>query len=790
MKEYNFKEIELKWQKYWQENKTFKTDVKSEKPKFYALDMFPYPSGAGLHVGHPEGYTATDIIARMKRMQGYEVMHPMGWDAFGLPAEQYALQTGHNPKDFTQKNIDTFKNQIQSLGFSYDWDREINTTNPDYYKWTQWIFLKLHEHGLTELKEIPVNFCPKCKTVLANEEVIDGKCERKGHDVIKKPMKQWVLKITKYAERLLEDLEQLNWPESLKDMQRNWIGKSSGAEIYFPLEKGKGQITVYTTRPDTLYGVTYLVIAAENELIDLLTTKEQKAEVDIFVNKSSNKTDLERTELNKDKKGIFTGSYAIHPLTGKKIPIWIGDYVLNSYGSGCVMAVPAHDSRDYEFAQKYKLSRIDVIENDGNDEAYISDGIHINSEQLNGLNTKEAIEKIIDILEEQKLGIQKTNYKLRDWLFSRQRYWGEPFPIYFDKNGEIKTVDESDLPIELPTLEKIEPSPEGDSPLSQATEWLKYKDGLLDTNTMPQWAGSCWYYLRYLDPENKNELVDKKIASEWLPVDLYIGGAEHAVLHLLYARFWHKFLFDIGVLDTNEPFQKVYNQGMILGENNEKMSKSKGNVINPDQIVASHGADALRIYEMFMGPLDASISWSENGLDGAKKFLDRIFKLYQTKEITSENIKLDKIFAQTVKKVEIDYDKLAFNTAISALMIFLNAANKEKTISKTQAEGFLKILSPIAPHLSEELWEQLGYKESISGVAWPEIDESILIDSQNEATIQINGKIRAKIQVESDITKEQLEILAKEEIASKLAEVKIIKIIVIAPKFVNFVIKN
>lgn len=790
MQTYDFKTIEKKWQKHWEENKTFKTDTRSSKPKFYALDMFPYPSGAGLHVGHPEGYTATDIVARMKRMQGYEVMHPMGWDAFGLPAEQYALQTGNNPNDFTQRNIDTFKNQIKNLGFSYDWDRELSTTDPKYYKWTQWIFKKLHENNLTELKEVPVNFCPECKTVLANEEVIDGKCERKGHEVIKKPMKQWVLKITKYAERLLDDLEDLDWPKSLKDMQRNWIGKSVGARINFPVKNSEEEIEVFTTRADTVYGVTYLVISCENELVDKITINSQKNSVKNFLEQTVNKTDLERTELNKDKKGVFTGTYAIHPFTKKEIPIWIGDYVLNTYGTGCVMAVPAHDDRDYEFAQKYGLKVLSVIKNEQQDKAYTLDGEHINSCELNGLKNNEAQKKIIDILENKKIGKKEINYKLRDWLFSRQRYWGEPFPIYFDENQKIQTVDDNDLPIKLPVLDKIEPSKTGESPLSKATGWLKYKDGNLDTNTMPQWAGSCWYYLRYLDPENDKELVSKEIADKWLPVDLYIGGAEHAVLHLLYARFWHKFLYDIGVVSTKEPFQKIFNQGMILGENNEKMSKSKGNVINPDKIVESHGADSLRVYEMFMGPLDSSIPWSEKGLNGSKKFLERVFNLYQKIEIVDENKKLTKLFAKTVQKVEQDYEKLSFNTAISELMIFLNAAQKENTIGKVEAKGFLKLLAPVAPHLSEELWENLGYTQSISDEKWPTFNEKDLIETETNCMLQINGKIRGKIKIENTITKEELEKLAIETLKEQLENQTIIKTIVVIPKLVNFVVKK
>ncbi len=784
---YDHINIEKKWQKVWEDNKIYKTDVNSAKKKFYALDMFPYPSGEGLHVGHPEGYTASDIIARMKKMQGYEVLHPMGWDAFGLPAEQYALKTGNNPSEFTDENIAKFKKQINSLGFSYDWDREIKTSDPKYYKWTQWIFIKLFENGLAELKEVPVNFCPECKTVLANEEVINGKCERGDHEVIKKPMKQWVLKITKYADRLLEDLEDLDWPENLKDMQRNWIGKSSGTVVFFNIKNSDEKIDVFTTRADTLYGVSYLVVSPESNIISQITTEENELIVNNFIEEVKNKSDLERTELNKDKSGVFTGSYALHPLTKEQIPIWIGDYVLNSYGTGKVMAVPAHDTRDYEFAKKYNLPIKKVIECE--QLPYTEDGKHINSKIIDGMNIKDSIKTLNEYLIEHNLGEKKINYKLRDWLFSRQRYWGEPFPIYFDKNNVPHPVDEKDLPIVLPKLDKIEPSETGESPLVNATEWLKYKDGKLDTNTMPQWAGSCWYYIRYLDPHNDKELVAKDLTKKWLPVDLYIGGAEHAVLHLLYARFWHKFLYDIGVVETKEPFNKVFNQGMILGENNEKMSKSRGNTINPDDIVKSHGADTLRLYEMFMGPLDASIPWSDRGLDGSKRFLERVYNLYQNKNIVDKNENLDKIYNQTVKKVQDDYEKLSFNTAISQMMIFLNEANKEETIAKEQALGFIKLLSPIAPHISEEIWQNiLNEKEFIYLSSWPTFDESKLESDEVEIVIQIKGKVKAKIKVPKDLPKDELEKLAKQSITDLLNNQKIIKVIVVPNKLVNYVI--
>lgn len=608
---YNHRDIEKKWQQFWEENKTFKTDTNSDKPKFYALDMFPYPSGAGLHVGHPEGYTATDILSRMKRMQGYEVLHPMGWDAFGLPAEQYAIDTGNDPKEFTEKNIQTFKRQIKSLGFSYDWDREINTTDPSYYKWTQWIFKKLYEKGLAYMDEVPVNWCPELGTVLANEEVIDGKSERGGHPVIRKPMRQWILRITEYADRLLEDLDDLDWPESLKDMQRNWIGKSEGAELTFEIEGTDESFDAFTTRPDTLFGATYAVFSPEHPLVEKITTDEQRDAVKQYQDQVQAKSELERTDLAKDKTGVFTGAYAINPASGDKMPIWIADYVLMSYGTGAIMAVPAHDERDYEFATKFELPIVEVVEG-GNieEEAYVGDGPHVNSDFLNGLNKDEAIEKMIAWLEDKKIGTRKTTYRLRDWLFSRQRYWGEPIPIVHWEDGTMSALDDEDLPLILPETDEVKPSGTGESPLANIKEWLEVTDketgkkGRLETNTMPQWAGSCWYYLRYIDPHNEDALADFEKMKKWLPVDIYIGGAEHAVLHLLYARFWHKFLYDIGVVPTKEPFQKLFNQGMILGEGNEKMSKSKGNVVNPDDIIDTHGADTLRLYEMFMGPLD------------------------------------------------------------------------------------------------------------------------------------------------------------------------------------------
>lgn len=799
---FDHRKIEEKWQKYWQENKTFKTDTHSDKKKFYALDMFPYPSGAGLHVGHPEGYTATDILARMKRMQGYEVMHPMGWDAFGLPAEQYALDTGNDPSEFTNKNIATFKRQIQELGFSYDWDREISTTDPKYYKWTQWIFTKLYEKGLAYIDEVPVNWCPALGTVLANEEVIDGKSERGGHPVVRKPMKQWVLKITAYADRLLEDLEGLDWPESIKEMQRNWIGRSEGAEVTFRIEGHDKDFTVFTTRPDTLFGATYAVLAPEHPYVREIVTDGQEEAVASYLHEVETKSDLERTDLAKDKTGVFTGAYAINPVNNKKIPIWIADYVLMGYGTGAIMAVPAHDERDYEFATKFDLPIIEVVSGgDVSKEAYTGDGEHVNSDFLNGLNKEEAIEKMINWLEQEGKGERKVTYRLRDWLFSRQRYWGEPIPIIHWEDGTMTAVPEEELPLELPVMDEIKPSGTGESPIANS-EWIHVTDpetgmkGRRETNTMPQWAGSCWYYLRFIDPDNEEQLADPKALEEWLPVDIYIGGAEHAVLHLLYARFWHKFLYDIGVVPTKEPFQKLYNQGMILGENNEKMSKSKGNVVNPDDIVDSHGADTLRLYEMFMGPLDASVAWSTDGLDGARRFLDRIWRLFinedgtlSEKIVDKNNPDLDRVYHETVKKVTEDYENLHFNTGISQLMVFINEGYKVDSIPKTYVEGFAKLLSPIAPHIAEEIWEKLGHSDTITYEQWPNYDESKLVEDEVEIAIQIMGKVRSKINVSNDVSKEDLEKRALEDakVQEWLEGKTIRKVIVVPGKLVNIV---
>jgi len=800
---FNHQQIEKKWQQYWEQNKTYKTTEEKSKPKFFAMGMFPYPSGAGLHVGHPKSYTAVDIQARMKRMQGYNVLHPMGWDAFGLPAEQYAIDTGNPPAEFTKKNIETFTKQLKSLGFSYDWDREVNTTDPNYYKWTQWIFIQLYKKGLAYIDEVAVNWCPALGTVLANEEVIDGKSERGGHPVIRKPMKQWVLKITEYADRLLEDLEELDWPESLKEMQRNWIGRSEGAEITFQIDGHNEQFTVFTTRPDTLFGATYAVIAPEHPLVKKITTNEQKSDVEAYLDEVQKKSDLERTDLAKDKTGVFTGAYAINPVNQEKMPIWVADYVLMSYGTGAIMAVPAHDERDYEFAKKFNLPIREVVAG-GNieKEAYTGDGEHVNSDFLNGLNKEDAIQKMIAWLEEKGIGKKKITYKLRDWLFSRQRYWGEPIPIIHWEDGTMTTVPEEELPVLLPEMTEIKPSGTGESPLANATDWLEVVDpvtgkkGRRETNTMPQWAGSCWYYLRYIDPKNDQFIADPEKLKQWLPVDIYIGGAEHAVLHLLYARFWHKVLYDIGVVPTKEPFQKLFNQGMILGENNEKMSKSKGNVVNPDEIVSSHGADTLRLYVMFMGPLDASIAWSTNGLDGARRFLDRVWRLLveedgmlTSKVVNTEGGALEKVYHQTVKKVTEDFENLHFNTAISQMMVFINEAYKAEQLPKVYVEGFVKMLSPVCPHIAEELWKILGHTSSLTYEAWPTYDESKLVSDEVEIVVQINGKVKTKLTVAAKATKEELEQVAMndDKVKEQLVGKTVRKVITVPGKLVNIV---
>lgn len=804
---YNHDVIERKWQHYWNENKTFKASDSMDKEKYYVLDMFPYPSGQGLHVGHPEGYTATDIMARMKRMQGKNVLHPMGWDAFGLPAEQYALKTGHNPRDFTAKNVKNFKRQIKSLGFSYDWDREVNTTDPDYYKWTQWIFEQLYKKGLAYEDEIEVNWAPDFMggTVVSNEEVIDGKTERGGYPVYRVPMRQWVLKITAYADRLIDDLDDLDWPESIKEQQRNWIGRSKGASVFFGVDGHPDEkIEVFTTRPDTLFGATYMVLSPEHDLVSKIVTDEQRSVVEAYQDEVSRKSDLERTDLNKDKSGVFTGAYGINPINGKKVPIWIGDYVLASYGTGAIMAVPAHDDRDYEFAKKFDLPIVPVIEG-GNveEEAFTGDGKHINSDFLNGMNKEDAISAAIDWLSDKGVGSEKVNYRLRDWIFSRQRYWGEPIPVIHWEDGETTLVPENELPLRLPKAKNIEPSGSGESPLANLDDWVNVVDengrkGKRETNTMPQWAGSSWYFLRYVDPHNNDALADYDKLKYWAPVDLYVGGAEHAVLHLLYARFWHKFLYDIGVVPTKEPFQKLVNQGMILGTNHEKMSKSKGNVINPDEIVDQYGADTLRLYEMFMGPLDASKPWSTEGIHGAHHWLDRVWRLMiddnnhlRDRVTTFNDGTLTKIYNQTVKIVSDDFENMRFNVGISQMMVFVNDAYKADALPIEYLEGFVKLLAPVAPHISEELWSLLGHDDTIAYEDWPTYDESQLVENTVEMVVQVNGKVRAHIKVARDEDQDKVKetALNDEKVKEFTGDATIRKVIVVPNKIVNIVAK-
>ncbi len=796
---YDYKNIEAKWRKKWEECNAFYCDTHDfSKPKYYVLDMFPYPSGEGLHVGHPEGYTASDIIARMKRMQGYNVLHPIGWDAFGLPAEQYAIKTNNPPSEFTYRNISRFKEQIKMLGFSYDWDKEIATCDPSYYKWTQWIFIKLYEHDLAYVDYKPVNFCPELGTVLANEEVIDGKSEVGGFPVIRKNMRQWVLKITDYADRLLNDLSTLDWPSSTVEMQKNWIGKSYGAEITFKVKGSEETFKVFTTRADTLYGCTYCCLAPEHPLVSKITTSEHEKEVSDYIALVSSRSDMERTELNKDKTGVFTGAYAVNPINGKEVPIYIADYVLASYGTGAVMAVPAHDERDYEFASKYHLPMIQVLEGDISKEAMIEDAPHINSEDANGLGIEEAKKVVIKKLISLGAGQEKVTYRLRDWLFSRQRYWGEPIPTVTLDDGSIISISTDELPLELPPLKEYKPSGTGESPLVHARDWLNVEvnghKGTRETNTMPQWAGSCWYYIRYIDPHNDKEIADKKLLDHWLPVDLYIGGSEHAVLHLLYARFWHKFLYDIGVVTCKEPFQRLFHQGMILGENGEKMSKSKGNVVNPDECVKQYGADALRLYEMFMGPLEDSLPWSERGLEGAKRYLDRVYRLFESplkeKIVTENNHELDYIYNYTVKKVTSDYDSLSFNTAISALMVLTNEFYKAESIPLEYIEGFIKLLDPIAPFVCEEIWNMLGHENLITYEPWPVYDESKLARDTVHIAVQVNGKLRdtfdAPIDSEDNVLKEMA--LSCENVKHHIEGHEIRKVIVVKNKIVNIVL--
>jgi len=804
--DYNFSEIEPKWQKYWDANNTFAIGSDKNKPKFYALDMFPYPSGAGLHVGHPEGYTASDIVSRYKRNKGFNVLHPMGWDSFGLPAENYAIKTGTHPEKITKENIATFKRQLKMLGFSYDWEREIATTDTNYYKWTQWIFTQLYNKGLAYEDEISVNWCPALKTVLANEEIVDGKSEVGGHPVIRQPMKQWMLKITEYAERLLQDLDGLDWSESIKEQQRNWIGKSIGASVHFKVDGfSESELAIFTTRADTLFGATYMVLAPEHELVKKITTNDHKKEVEAFLEKTAKKSDLERTDLNKDKSGVFTGAYAINPVNEKKIPIWIADYVLISYGTGAIMAVPAHDSRDWEFAKKFNLPIIEVLKGGNVEEApFEEDGTHVNSGFIDGLDKDEAIAKMIAWLEERKIGTKKINYKLRDWIFSRQRYWGEPFPLLKYEDGTVRCLEKDELPVLLPQVAKYEPSGTGESPLATIPEWLYVtcpktgKKAKRETNTMPQWAGSCWYYLRYLDPKNNQEAWAKDIEKYWMPVDLYIGGVEHAVLHLLYARFWHKVLFDLGYVSTKEPFQKLVNQGMILGEDGEKMSKSRGNVINPDHIVKEFGADSLRMYEMFMGPLEKVKPWSTNGVKGIYNFLSRSFRFFGDKEnwahesVKSEDHETEKLLHKTIKKVTEDIENLRFNTAISQMMIFTNHCMKKGKVMKATAEKYCLILSPFAPHLGEEIWSTLGHTKTLAYEPWPTFDQALAKDDLITLAIQINGKTRDTIEVAADIGKDEALAFAKktEKIAKFLEGQQIVKEIYVSGRICSFVIKT
>ena len=797
---YNHEEIEKKWQEYWEKNETFKTDVWDfDKPKFYALDMFPYPSGVGLHAGHPEGYTATDIVSRMKRMQGYNVLHPIGFDSFGLPAEQFAIKTGKHPSGFTEANIKTFTEQLKLLGLSYDWDREVSTHDPKFYKWTQWIFKKLYEDGLAKYIDMTVNWCEELGTVLANDEIVDGKSERGGYPVVRKNMKQWVIDIPKYAEKLLSGLDEIDWPESTKEMQRNWIGKSIGAQVKFKVEGTEHEFEVFTTRPDTLFGATYCVLAPEHYLVDKITTEEQKEMVINYKNTCATKSEMERTELNKDKTGVFTGAYAINPVNGKQIPIWIADYVLATYGTGAIMAVPAHDDRDYEFAKKFGIDIIEVIEGgDITNEAYTEDGIHINSEFLNGLNKEEAIDQMISWLEANNVGEKKINYRLREWIFARQRYWGEPIPIVHFEDGTSRALEDEELPLILPELEDYK-GRGGLAPLENAKEWKNVEiDGRKakrETSTMPGSAGSSWYYLRYIDPHNETVLADKKLIEHWMPVDLYVGGPEHAVGHLLYSRMWNNYLYDKGIVSVKEPFKKLIHQGMILGSNGIKMGKRYPEfAINPNDIVKKYGADTLRLYEMFMGPLEADKPWSDQGVEGARKFLDRIWRLYnEENKISKENNNnLEKIYNQTVKKVTEDYETLNFNTAISQMMIFINAVYKEDKFPLEYAEGFIKLLNPIAPHIAEEIWTTiLNHEGTIAYETWPTYDASKIVEDTYEMVVQVNGKVRGKIEVSIDITKEEMEKLALniENVKNHIEGKEVIKVIIIPKKLVNIVVK-
>lgn len=794
----NHNVIEKKWKKYWEENKTFETDLHDfSKPKYYVLDMFPYPSGAGLHAGHVEGYTATDIIARYKRMRGFNVLHPMGWDAFGLPAEQYAISTGNHPSIFTNENIKVFKGQLNNAGFSFDWDKEISTCDPKYYKWTQWIFKELYKDGLARKVDMPVNWCEELGTVLSNDEVIAGKSERGGYPVIRRNMSQWVIDMPAYAEKLLEGLEEIDWPESTKEMQRNWIGKSTGAKVTFKVDGTDKHFEVFTTRPDTLFGATYCVLSPEHSLVDEITKKDQKEEINNYKKISASKSELERTSLSKEKTGAFTGSYAINPVNNKKIPIWISDYVLSTYGTGAIMAVPAHDDRDYEFAKKYGLEIIQVLEGDSiKEKAYTGDGIHINSSFLDGLNKEEAIDKIIKYLEENNIGKKEVNYRLRDWIFARQRYWGEPIPIIHLENNKDVVLSDEELPLILPVLNDYKP--EGNtSPLEKAHDWVEVEvngiKGKRETSTMPGSAGSSWYYMRYIDPHNDNVFADSKLLKHWLPVDLYIGGPEHTGGHLLYSRMWNRYLYDKGLSPVKEPFKKLFHQGMILGANGIKMGKRYPEfVVNPNEIIKTYGVDTLRLYEMFMGPLEADKPWSDTGCEASRKFIERVWRIFTEDKVKDvENTNLDKIYNQTVKKVTEDFEELKFNTAISQIMIFVNAIYKEKVLPLKYAESLVKLLNPICPFMTEEIWSMLGHTNTIAYEKWPEYDPSKLKEDKIKLPVSVNGKLRGNIEIDENLSKEEILKLAKQEenVSKYLDNHEIVKEIYVPNKILNIVIK-
>ena len=813
MSRYPFADVEPRWQRFWEERRVFRTPDRSDKPKYYCLDMYPYPSAAGLHVGHIEGYTATDIVSRYKRMRGFNVMHPTGWDAFGLPAEQYAVRTGVHPAKTTADNIANFRRQMKRLGLSYDWDREVNTTDPAYYRWTQWIFLKLFERGLAYVAEVPVNWCPQLGTVLANEEIVDGKSEVGGFDVVRRPMRQWVLKITAYADRLLEDLKLVDWPESTLEMQRNWIGRSVGADVDFALDGHPGHVRIFTTRPDTLFGATYMVLAPEHPLVDVVTTPAQRAAVTAYGEAATRKSDLQRAELTKEKSGVFTGGHAINPVNGEKLPVWIADYVLMSYGTGAIMAVPGHDQRDWEFARAFHLPIREVVTGGNVDEAAYVDlerGVSVNSTapdrsfSIDGLEAARAIPKITEWLASRGQGRRAVNYKLRDWLFSRQRYWGEPFPIVW-VDGEPVALPEELLPVRLPETDQFRPAGTGEKPegpLAALREWVETTDprsgraARRETNTMPQWAGSCWYYLRFLDPENPDRIVDPESERYWMPVDLYVGGAEHAVLHLLYARFWHKVLFDIGVVSTPEPFMKLVHQGTILGEDSQKMSKSVGNVVGPDEVVDAFGADAVRLYEMFLGPLEASKPWNTNSVEGITRFLDRVWRLYVGED---DRLHVDeseppaatlRVLHRTIQKVTEDLEALKFNTAIAQMMVFVNEATRLEARPRPLLEPFVLLLAPFAPHLAEELWRHLGHRESLAYAAWPAFDPALVVEDSVTVAVQVNGKLRATLELPRGVAEADARAaaLADERVRRFVDGAEVRKVIFVPDKLVNLVL--